>query len=178
MIPAATENDLGGVQLAANTGTSADEGLVPALDSDGKLNANVIPAPSTLFEYEIGFNGDKVYLRIKDAIDLWLGVAVNVLATVEVIKVNPMGMEFAIGGFNAIVEVFTGGTDRWFNVNHAYKGAVTYDGDDIYLELGAFTYSTGILNTSLTEHRGTFKVINEIKGFDQYNRAQQPNDGQ
>ena len=41
--PDASTTEKGLVQLASNTGDNTDEGLVPVLGSNGKLNANIIP---------------------------------------------------------------------------------------------------------------------------------------
>ncbi|MDD6210532.1 MAG: hypothetical protein PUB21_08010 [Bacteroidales bacterium] len=168
----ATTTKAGLVVLADNTGNSTDNGKVPVLGANGKLNANVIPSGSTTrFIYTVYSNdiGSEVHamLRIIGAKDAIFAATVEVLGYGTRIYDNAGTTMYQSFNLKKTVEIYSScyenGDESFlssaYKINGKYVGNLTYDGNDILIDVGnLLTYTENDINryTSVTRN-----IINE-----------------
>ena len=149
VIPIATPYLPGGVTLASNSGTSADDGKIPAIQPDGKLHPNVVPVGANptrfAYQFEAAYNGG-CYLPV-----VKIAGAANTVFTAK-IKLYIQSLRTLTNGnkesafFEYNIEVrnltFTGNNFtymptpiRTYSINGGSYTAFSASGNDIYITL-------------------------------------------
>lgn len=168
----ATTTKAGLVVLAGNTGNSTDNGKVPVLGANGKLDAKVIPSGSTTrFTYTVYSNdtGSEVraMLRIIEAKDAIFAATIEVLGYGTRIYDKAGTTMYQSLNLKKTVEIYSScyenGDESFlssaYKINGQYVGNLTYDGNDILIDVGnLLTYTENDINryTSVTRN-----IINE-----------------